>query len=102
MYSKIRNSILILALAFAVGCSTALYMPNSVDADRAGVSAEKLMNGRTLYINKCGSCHNLHLPEQYTQKQWLKVMPEMQKRAKVTDEESKQIIDFLLVRSKAE
>ena len=102
MCSKIKNSLLVLALALVVGCSTALYMPTSVDADRAGVSPEKLMNGRTLYINKCGSCHNLHLPEQYTQKQWLKVMPEMQKKSKITDEETKQITDFLLVRSKAE
>ena len=102
MCSKIKNSLLVLALALAAGCSTALYMPTSVDADRAGVSSEKLMNGRTLYINKCGSCHNLHLPEQYTQKQWLKVMPELEKKSKITDEETKQITDFLLVRSKAE
>jgi len=102
MYSKIRNGLLLLALAFAVGCSSALYLPTSADADRAGVSTERLMVGRTLYISKCGSCHNLHLPEQYTQKQWLKVMPAMQKKARITDEESKQITDFLLARSKAE
>jgi len=102
MYSKIRNSFFLLLLVFVAACSSALYMPTSVDADRTGVSAEKLMIGRTLYINKCGSCHNLHLPEQYTQKQWQKVMPAMQKKAKITDEESKQIADFLLTRSKTE
>ncbi len=102
MYSKIRNAFLMLSLAFVTACSSALYMPTSVDADRAGVSTERLIVGRTLYISKCGSCHNLHLPEQYTQKQWLKVMPAMQKKARITDEESKQITDFLLTRSKTE
>jgi len=102
MYSKIKNSFLLLSQVLVVACSSALYMPTSGDADRAGVSTDRLMIGRTLYINKCGSCHNLHLPEQYTQKQWLKAMPEMQKKAKITDEESKQITDFLLARSKTE
>lgn len=102
MFSKIRNGFLLLTLVLAIGCGSALYMPSSVDADRAGVSTESLLIGRSLYINKCGSCHNLYLPELYTQAQWLKVMPSMQKKAKITDEESKQITDFLLARSKAE
>lgn len=102
MYFNIRNSLLLLGLALVAACSSALYMPTSADADRAGISTDHLMVGRTLYINKCGSCHNLHLPEQYTQKQWLKEMPEMQKKAKITEEESKQITSFLLARCKSE
>lgn len=93
---------MLVTIVLVVACSSALYIPTSADADRAGSSTGQLMIGRNLYINKCGSCHNLHLPEQYTKKQWLKEMPEMQKKAKITEEESKQITSFLLARCKEE
>ena len=55
-----------------------------------------------MYINHCSSCHNLHLPEQYTSKHWKEEIPEMQRKAKITDSEAKLITNFLLARSKSE
>jgi nitrate/TMAO reductase-like tetraheme cytochrome c subunit len=72
------------------------------DASRTGISTEILQTGRTLYTNHCGSCHNLHLPEKYTQKHWLEKMPEMQRKAKISDSDAKLITNFLLARSKPE
>jgi hypothetical protein len=100
MNSKTRNRIILLAAVFLCACSPALYIPSMDDASRTGVSADSLMIGRTLYTNHCGSCHNLHLPEQYTQTHWEKEMPDMQRKAKISDEEAKLISSFVLARCK--
>ncbi len=83
-------------------CAPALYMPSVDDANRTGVSADSLAMGRTLYANRCGSCHNLHLPEQYTRAHWQKEIPEMKHKAKITDSEARLITNFLLARCKPE
>jgi cytochrome c5 len=100
MNFKIRNQIILFAAVLLCACSPALYIPSMDDASRTGVSADSLMLGRTLYTNHCGSCHNLHLPEQYTQAHWEKVMREMKRKAKISDEEAKLISSFVLARCK--
>jgi cytochrome c5 len=102
MNSKSGKLAVLAAVILLCSCAPALYIPSVVDASRTGFSAESLIIGRTLYTNHCGSCHNLHLPEQYTTKHWLQQMPEMQQKAKISDEEARLITNFLLVRSKAE
>jgi hypothetical protein len=100
MNSKTTYRSLFAALLLLCACSPALYMPTIADADRTGVSTDSLLIGRTLYVNHCGSCHNLHLPEQYTRQHWEKEIPEMQQKAKISEEEAKLITNFILARSK--
>jgi hypothetical protein len=102
MNSKKRNPIILLAVLLFCACSPALYLPTMTDAAKTGVSADSLMIGRTLYVDHCGSCHNVHLPEQYTSKHWIKEMSEMKQKAKVSDQEAKLILNFILARSKSE
>jgi len=102
MNSKFRNRIILSAAVILCACSPALYMPSMTDASRVGISTDSLMIGRNLYTNHCGSCHNLHLPEQYTRAHWEKEMTEMKRKAKITDNEAKLIANFLLARSKPE
>lgn len=102
MNSKSRNRIILFAAVLLCACTPALYIPSMTDASRTGVSTDSLMIGRTLYTNHCGSCHNLHLPEQYTQKHWEKEMPEMKLKAKITDAEAKLIAKFVMARCKTE
>jgi len=102
MNSKIRNRIILLVAVLFCACNPALYLPTITDASRTGISTDSLMIGRTLYINHCGSCHNLHLPEQYTRAHWEKEIPDMQRKAKISDNETKLITSFVLARSKPE
>ncbi|MDP2339246.1 MAG: hypothetical protein Q8N05_22865 [Bacteroidota bacterium] len=102
MNSKTRNRLILWAAITFGACSPALYMPSMSDASRTGVSTDSLMIGRTLYINHCGSCHNLYLPEHFSQKHWLQEMPEMQNKAKITNNETLLISKFVLARSKQE
>lgn len=102
MNSKIRNRIILLAAVLLCACRPALYIPSIDDASRIGVSTDSLMLGRTLYTNRCGSCHNLHLPEQYTRTHWEKEILDMKRKAKISDEEAKLITKFVLAHCKPE
>lgn len=75
-------------------CSPALYMPAAPDAERTGIALDTLIKGRTLYINNCGSCHYLRMPESYTAVQWEKNVNEMQKKAKVSKEQKETILKY--------
>ncbi len=101
MNSRINNHIALVMILFLAACSPALYLPTIEDANQTGISTDSLILGRSLYVNHCGSCHNL-LPEQYTSKHWQQKMPEMQLKAKISDENTKLITNFILARSKPE
>ncbi|MFA5327999.1 MAG: hypothetical protein WC384_09425 [Prolixibacteraceae bacterium] len=100
MNSKKPYRLAIAALVLLGACSPALYLPTLADADLTGVSTDSLLIGRTLYVNNCGSCHNLHLPEQFTRRHWEKEIPEMRQKAKISAEEAKLITNFILARCK--
>ena len=100
MNSKKSFRLAFVALVLLYACSPALYLPTLADADRTGISTDSLLIGRTLYVNYCGSCHNLHLPEQFTRQHWEKEIPEMQQKAKISADEAKLIINFILARCK--
>lgn len=102
MNSKKKIRFILFIAGILAACSPALYMPTMEDATRSGISTDSLMIGRALYTNHCASCHNLHLPEQYTRSQWKKEIPDMQQKAKISDEETRLITNFLLARSKPE
>jgi mono/diheme cytochrome c family protein len=74
-------------------CSSQLYVP--IEAT-SSVSVEDLKIGREIYVKKCSSCHQLHLPNQYTEKVWSLNLNEMQARAKITDQEKQLIYQYLV------
>jgi len=102
MNFKYSIRIALVVTLFLASCSPALYLPTIADANQTGISTDNLILGRSLYVNHCGSCHNLHLPEQYSSKHWQQKMPEMQLKAKISDENTKLITNFILARSKPE
>jgi mono/diheme cytochrome c family protein len=69
---------LILALTFSCKKSStaSLYTPTSADATSTA-TLEELQQGRTLYINNCGRCHDLYSPDDYSSSQWKGIMPGM-------------------------
>jgi mono/diheme cytochrome c family protein len=56
-----------------------LYTPTSADATATATLAE-LQQGRTLYINNCGSCHGLYSPDDYSVSNWKTILPAMTPR----------------------
>ena len=82
------------AFAFLLSCTSALYIP-SASHETAMASLAQLQEGRTLYVNKCGSCHTLYLPEKYSKKEWQHWLDEMQEKAVIDTLQKQQILLYL-------
>jgi len=75
-----------------ISCDPQLYVP--IEATPT-VSLADLKTGREIYVKKCSSCHQLHLPHQYTEKTWSSNLNEMQTRAKITDADKQLIYQYV-------
>ena len=56
-----------------------LYVPTSADVT-ATATLDELSQGRILYVNNCGACHNLYSPDDYTASGWRSVLSVMASR----------------------
>jgi mono/diheme cytochrome c family protein len=69
-----------LLLGILLSCTktptSALYVPASSDAT-ANATLVELQQGRTLYINNCGSCHSLYSPDDYSKGSWTGILSTM-------------------------
>jgi hypothetical protein len=84
---------LVIALALALQASSCkkessttsevLYVPTSSDVTENATLTE-LQNGRDLYINNCGGCHELYLPESFTPSRWRSILPNMTPRTSLS------------------
>ncbi len=95
---------IILALA---GCSAPALLLTEQDLAFAPVNgkhenSEALNKGYYLYANKCGSCHYLYRPVKFTEEKWIKEMPEMAQRTKITADEQSLILKYLLTKREVE
>ncbi|WP_395049126.1 c-type cytochrome [Flavobacterium sp.] len=92
-----KKLIIIGSILLLISCSSQLYIP--IEATLT-VSLEDLKTGREIYVKKCSSCHQLHLPNQYTEKAWSLNLAKMQDRAKITDAEKQLIYQYITNASK--
>lgn len=75
-----------------ISCNETLYIPISNDTSEQS----KLIAGRTLYVQKCSSCHNLYLPERFSDEKWDKKLDTMQVRAKIDNSERQLIYHYII------
>lgn len=82
-----------LVLLLLTSCSTTLYQPvNNIN----NTLVEDLKKGRELYVNNCASCHQLYMPNKYTDEKWKINLDEMQVRAKITNSEKELIYQYII------
>jgi mono/diheme cytochrome c family protein len=84
------NALFFIVILFLVGSckkdlggSGSLYTPTSADVTANATLAE-LQQGRTLYLNNCGVCHGLYMPENYTPAQWKSILGNMAPRTSMS------------------
>ena len=53
-------------------------------------------NGRTLYAAKCHACHRLYAPSRVPPEKWPALMEKMGAKAKLSAEEEKAVLDYVL------
>lgn len=54
-----------------------------------------LISGKTIFINRCGKCHDLPLPEQFTAQRWEGILSYMIPRARLTDEQDVHVAAYV-------
>lgn len=89
-------------LVVLAGCTSLLpvVMEDDVRVAEArwpGITRAALEEGRQKYIDRCGACHSLYLPSEFTESEWKKTVESMQVRAKVGDDEKEAILRYLYV-----
>ena len=91
---------LTISLFFCLACAPALYLPTQEVAEKTGIPLENLKQGRQIYVDHCGSCHMLYLPQQFTAPEWRKSMKAMHAKVEFSGLEEKLMLDYLLVGKK--
>lgn len=83
------------------GCSPTLMIPSIKDAENATalgstITVDELLEAHKLYKNKCGGCHFLYRPYQFTIDKWKSVMPDMKVEAKLNEEEYRLLYNYVM------
>lgn len=79
-------------LVLAASCT-----PKTVPvANESHTSEEKLVQGKTIYENSCGKCHELPNPTDHTSVQWVGIMNSMAPKAKLNDEQHQLVYDYVV------
>jgi mono/diheme cytochrome c family protein len=76
-------------LLSALACASALPAA-------AGPETE---TGRTLYAGKCHGCHRLYAPARVTPEKWPALMEKMAAKSKLSEEEKRQVLAYVLAAS---
>ena len=97
---------LLIAIASFASCAGSIPNPTEADAEWAshewtGTTVHNLAKGRKLYVEKCGGCHSLSMPAQYSALEWDQITEKMKIRAAVTDEEKNLMMRYLVTMREA-
>lgn len=87
-----------IALLFLVAISATSCTPKSVPTAESGESglSDKRIQGKTIFENSCGTCHDLPNPTAFTSVQWVGIMNAMAPKAKLTDEQHQLVYDYVV------
>lgn len=64
--------------------------------DSAEIKFKQIAEGKFLYDKKCGKCHILHDPGEYTAKEWKKILKVMKEKAELKKSEHNLILGYLI------
>jgi cytochrome c5 len=92
---KIKLSAIVFVFALFYACSPKVSQPEAPKTIEATLSPE-LVQGKVLYENNCAKCHDLFNPKSFSAEQWIPIMLNMQKKAKISDEEREMIYAYLI------
>lgn len=102
-----RNIVIALAILFT-GCATSKVALTAVeDANYkygkgkfTSYTKKQFLEGKLVNEKNCGSCHKLKDPARFTEQQLNKIIPNMAKKAKITDAEKDVVLKYYVASGK--
>lgn len=94
---KTRILLLATIVTFTVACSSSKKATASKPEPTA-VAVEltsELAQGKLLFENKCGRCHDLPSPSSYSKEKWTPIMEDMYKKAKMTEADRDLVYNYV-------
>lgn len=91
-----------LAMVFALGCASqteeipGAARPTAALARQSGKPIAELEQGYSVYMLKCGECHERKLPSQISDMSWHRVVPGMAWNAGLSDADEKALLSYLV------
>lgn len=102
-----RNIFLGLAVLLASCAASKVVMTDTESANYkygktkfTDYSKVQFVEGKTLTEKNCGSCHKLKDPTRFTEQQLNKIIPNMAKKAKITDAEKDLVLKYYVASGK--
>lgn len=83
-------------IGMLASCAAPPPIATASDAARANIALAELEQGRTLLLGKCGGCHRPPLPASQQVTAWPKQVDTMAARSKITDEQHRLILQYLV------
>ncbi len=91
---KIKIALGIVVILLQVSCN---LKKKTIETDNSDIS--KIARGKRLFENRCADCHDLPNANDYSNKEWIPIMRNMQAEAELTDAEH-DLIYLYLIRNK--
>jgi cytochrome c5 len=83
------------------GCSKGTASPDAAAKAEAAFAKYPDAPGKTVYRENCNRCHNYKWPETRTAEKWPGIIDRMARKAKLTDDQKAQVLDFVKANAKA-
>jgi cytochrome c5 len=75
-------------------CSSKSNIP-TVEVPKEKVLSPELAEGKSLFENSCGRCHQLYNAKDFSAEQWKPIVKRMQKEANLDDAQGLKIYNYL-------
>ena len=79
------------AIGIMFSCS-----PKMAGAGTKMITAEYLVQGKVVFDNSCGKCHDLPNPTDHNAQDWVGIMNSMAPKAKLNEEQHQMVYDYIV------
>ena len=94
MKSKVLLVIAVIG-AFVYACSPKMATTAQTSEVKKIELTPELAEGKSLYENNCGTCHNLFPVNEHDKSGWAKTLDHMAPKAKITDAQKELVYNYL-------
>ncbi len=96
---------LLFALLIVLAACSKKTVPTSTQASAtdkpASTTPDLAVSGKQIFEAKCGRCHSLRSPSEFTSQEWRPIMNRMADKAKLTTDEKTQVLTYVMQEAKS-